>query len=287
MVKYCAEAKLPAHRQLQYMPPAGGKDVLPSGEGRFVLMKKEYRLPVFAAVLGLAGFVLRLAENQLFDPLTGLPADSALHWLLPLFLLAAAAFLVLLTRREAFVPAEFEEAYPFAGKGAVVCIVLGAALLLVAAVLQFFSFLLLNEVVLGILGILMLLTAAGLFVVLRDCRKGLTSRSYLLLPGLCLMALLLVAGYRAEVTNSVLLSFYVQVLAQAALLLQYYYLPAAAYAPEKSRPCALFAALSALLCLTAAADGGKLVGGIFYLSQGLLSLGILLGRRTAPAEETK
>ena len=79
MVKYCAEAKLPAHRQLQYMPPAGWKDVPPSGEGRFVLMKKEYRLPVFAAVLGLAGFVLRLAENQLFDPLTGLPADSALH----------------------------------------------------------------------------------------------------------------------------------------------------------------------------------------------------------------
>jgi len=251
-------------------------------------MKKEYRLPGVAAVLGAAGFMLRLAQRQLFDPLTGLPQASALHGAVLLFLLLSTAVVLFLARKEAFTPEEFETAFPFDGKASVLCVVLGAALLLGAAAEQFFSYLLLNELLLGILGLLMVLTAAGLFLVLRDCRKGAVSRSYLLLPAICLVALLLVVAYRAEASNSVLLSYYVQVLAQAALLLQHYYLAAAAYTPEKSRPCAFFAALSVLLCLTAAADVGKIVGWLFYLAMALLSLGVLLGRRGGKtAEETK
>ena len=255
-------------------------------------MKRSVSIPMISVLLGAAGLVLRLQEQKAFDSSTGLPLSSWLHGFNAAFLAAAALLCLLFALRTPKDRGEkaFTAAFAMPGAGRVLLPVLGSFLLLLCGGYQLLVYALTRALQYLLLGVLTLLSGGCFLKLTMDCRRSRAAQGVLALPVICMLALSLVLTYRAEANNPVLLDYYVDILAQAAFLLQFYYLADFAYPPAKARAYVFFAALAPVLGLTAAAGAASLAGWAFYLGLTALGLGYLTAylqqhQQSAPAGE--
>ncbi len=238
---------------------------------------KNYKVILFSvAMTGILAFFLRLQERSFFDVTTGLAVATPLHAVNAIIAVGCAALMVLpvlYTKKNE----EGNFAHCFAANAAkeLLLPVVGIFFLLGSAVQLLLSWFLLKKILLGLLGILLLLGAGSFLKALSDSRRGKAVSPSLLMGMICALALCMILSYQAESDNPVLLSYYVQILAQGAALLSFYHLGNFAFPPVKLRPWLWPTLVSVVLCFMAAADAGKVVGPLFYLGLAFLQLGLL------------
>lgn len=284
-------------------------------------MKKPLLLPCIALAGGAAAAVLRLLQNRTgFEEGTGLPIPGNLPATALVFLLIAlAAIMILLTAR---LPEDPAPAFPsdFSARDSRLLAIPMAGLFLmgISGVLDLITGLGLTETLIQgvvsaadptgmttvvgfssfdgyssqahlILGVLDLLSAAGLFFAVCACgtkRRHNRLRfngTWLLAPVLA-MAVRLVLAYRADSVNPALEAYYVELLALVFLNLAFYRFSSFAFGAGRTRRFALYAGCAVVLCMASISDARSLSALLLELGAGLCVLGfLLLHLTTAPA----
>lgn len=288
-------------------------------------MKKPLLLPCITLVGGAAAAVLRLLQNRTgFEPDTGLPIPGNLPaTALVILLIALAAAAVLLTAR---LPEDAVPAFPadFSARDSRLLFVpiAGVFLVGISGVLDLVSGLGLSETLIQgivtaadptgmttvvgvsssdgyssqahlILGVLDLLSAAGLFLAVCACgTKHRHNRlrfngTWLLAPVLA-MAVRLVLAYRVDSVNPALEAYYVELLALVFLNLAFYRFSSFAFGSGRTRRFALYTSCAVVLCMASISDARSLPAMLMELGAGLCVLGFLLLHLTAasPAPPT-
>ena len=277
-------------------------------------MDKQYALPLAAVLGGAAAFVLRLLQNTTgFEEETGLPIPGNLAGTaLMVLLIAGAAALVWLARQlpgqeeEPFFPAEF--AVESAGLltlpvcGVFLIALSGAADLAEAmGVLpelpQITRHSLYNILRAGgmgfspkgqgLLGLLSLLSAGGLFLAAAACRKRpgtppKTLPSWALLMPVGALVVRLVLTYRVDSVNPSLEMYYIELLALVFMTLGFYRLSSFAFEAGRSWLFGFYTGAAVLLCTASLADGSAYLSSLLLQAGGAVTLmGFLLLRIAA------
>lgn len=275
-------------------------------------MKKEYALPLTAALGGAAACVLRLLQNHTgYEADTGLPIPGNFAALALAALLAGLAAALALTAR--FLPSE-EDPGPvlprdFSTKSAgLLTLPMGGVFLLALSGLSDLAegLRLLPEglvssrhAIYGILragglgftpqgqllmGALTLAAAVSLFPVLAGCRRReggprhKAPSSITLLP-VAALVVRLVLTYRVDSVNPSLTMYYVELLALVFMTLGFYRLSSFAFQAGRTRRFGLYAAASLVLCAASLADGSAYLSTLLLYAGGALTLtGFLLLR---------
>lgn len=279
-------------------------------------MRKQWLLPLTAVLGGAAAFVLRLAQNRTgFETVTGLPIPgNPAGLVLVVLLIALAAALYLLARQ---LPKEAEPGPVFPADFAtgdakrLTLPVTGVFLMALSGLADlyegFSSVNLLEQMSAAaagpqytaplqtmsigfsakaqvLLGILALLSAAGLFSGLTACRRkdGTAPKpangNLLLIPPVSLVVRLVLA-YRIDSVNPSLAAYYVELLALVFLTLSFYRLSSFAFRAGQTRRFALYAGAAVVLCITTLADSSQYLSSILlYIGGTLALLGFLLLR---------
>ena len=244
-------------------------------------MKPSLRFPLLALAGGLVCFFLRLWQLRTgFEPDTDLAIPGALAGQL---LLAALAVLILVTVLSVRSLSAAPSGALFAAglqvsKGHLAVLLAGLLLLGVSGILHLMSSaLFLEDWIASLLeGFLILASVFSFLPVVRVCQKGGSlSSSLLLTPAVCSVVELVLA-YRTSSVNPVLQSYYVDLLALAALTLAYYCLSAFAFRCGQLRRFTLYAVLSVVLCLASTADT-LLYNGVGILGSGWSGTTFFLG----------
>lgn len=244
-------------------------------------MKPSLRFPLLALAGGLVCFFLRLWQLRTgFEPDTDLAIPGALAGQL---LLAALAVLILVTVPSVRSLSAAPSGALFAAglqvsKGHLAVLLAGLLLLGVSGILHLMSSaLFLEDWIASLLeGFLILASVFSFLPVVRVCQKGGSlSSSLLLTPAVCSVVELVLA-YRTSSVNPVLQSYYVDLLALAALTLAYYRLSAFAFRCGQLRRFTLYAVLSVVLCLASTADT-LLYNGVGILGSGWSGTTFFLG----------
>ncbi len=244
-------------------------------------MKPSLRFPLLALAGGLVCFFLRLWQLRTgFEPDTDLVIPGALAGQL---LLAALAVLILVTVLSVRSLSAAPSGALFAAglqvsKGHLAVLLAGLLLLGVSGILHLMSSaLFLEDWIASLLeGFLILASVFSFLPVVRVCQKGGSlSSSLLLTPAVCSVVELVLA-YRTSSVNPVLQSYYVDLLALAALTLAYYRLSAFAFRCGQLRRFTLYAVLSVVLCLASTADT-LLYNGVGILGSGWSGTTFFLG----------
>ena len=244
-------------------------------------------LPGWALAAGAAAFALRLGQN-----LTGFEADTGLAAAgnLPALALAAlfAAAFVLLTlrsRREPKTdPRPFGDVFSF-GDGAALLLPVGGIFLMGASGAADFAMSagILSGALFGgqthrILGVLGLLTAAGLFLVLLACRKGLTPPALGLLAAPVALVVRLVVTYRSVSTDPTLAHYYVEIMALVFLTLAFFRVAGFAFGDGNPRAFFRSAPMAVIFAMACVAEIHKttLSALALYLGGAAVLLGLML-----------
>ena len=244
-------------------------------------MKPSLRFPLLALAGGLVCFFLRLWQLRTgFEPDTDLAIPGALAGQL---LLAALAVLILVTVLSVRSLSAAPSGALFAAglqvsKGHLAVLLAGLLLLGVSGILHLMSSALFLEdwIASPLEGFLILASVFSFLPVVRVCQKGGSlSSSLLLTPAVCSVVELVLA-YRTSSVNPVLQSYYVDLLALAALTLAYYRLSAFAFRCGQLRRFTLYAVLSVVLCLASTADT-LLYNGVGILGSGWSGTTFFLG----------
>lgn len=275
-------------------------------------MKKQYALPLTAALGGAAAWVLRLLQNHTgYEADTGLPIPGNFAALALAVLLVGLAAALALTAR--FLPAE-EEPGPvlprdFAVKSAgLLSLPMGGVFLLALSGLSDLAegLRLLPEglvssrhAIYGILragglgftpqgqllmGALTLAAAVSLFPVLAGCRRregGPRHRapSAITLLPVAALVVRLVLTYRIDSVNPSLTMYYVELMALVFLTLGFYRLSSFAFQAGQTRRFGFYAAAALVLCAASLADGSAYLSSLLLYAGGALTLtGFLLLR---------
>ena len=275
-------------------------------------MKKEYALPLTAALGGAAACVLRLLQNHTgYEADTGLPIPGNFAALALAVLLAGLAAALALTAR--FLPSE-EDPGPvlprdFSTENAgLLTLPMGGVFLLALSGLSDLAegLRLLPEglvssrhAIYGILragglgftpqgqllmGGLTLAAAVSLFPVLAGCRRReggprhKAPSAITLLP-VAALVVRLVLTYRVDSVNPSLTMYYVELLALVFMTLGFYRLSSFVFQAGRTRRFGLYAAASLVLCAASLADGSAYLSTLLLYAGGALTLtGFLLLR---------
>lgn len=275
-------------------------------------MKKEYALPLTAALGGAAACVLRLLQNHTgYEADTGLPIPGNFAALALAVLLAGLAAALALTAR--FLPSE-EDPGPvlprdFSTENAgLLTLPMGGVFLLALSGLSDLAegLRLLPEglvssrhAIYGILragglgftpqgqllmGGLTLAAAVSLFPVLAGCRRReggprhKAPSAITLLP-VAALVVRLVLTYRVDSVHPSLTMYYVELLALVFMTLGFYRLSSFAFQAGRTRRFGLYAAASLVLCAASLADGSAYLSTLLLYAGGALTLtGFLLLR---------
>lgn len=281
-------------------------------------MKKPHLLPCIALVGGAAAAVLRLFQNATgFEEETGLPISGNLPGTaLVILLVLLAVILTLLVRR---LPENKAPSFPadFTARDSRLLFLPMAGLFLMglSGVLDLIAGLGLTETLLQgvvsaadpsgmtsvvaisssdgyspqahlILGVLDLVSAAGLFFAVRAC--GIKQRhnrlrfngTWLLAPVLA-MAVRLVLAYRVDSVNPALEAYYVELLALVFLNLAFYRFSSFSFGSGQTRRFALYTCCAVVLCMAAFCDSCSISARFLEIGGGLCVLGFLLLHLTA------
>lgn len=284
-------------------------------------MKKQWMLPLVAVLGGAAAFALRLVQTRTgFESATGLPIPgNAAGTALVILLVALAVLLALLVRR---LPKEAEQgpAFPadFAtGDAKLLTLpVIGVFLMALSGLADLYEGLglgsLLDQMSAAaagsgyaetavplaesagfshqlqlLMGLLSILSAAGLFCGLLACRAGdggtpkPFNGNLLLIPPVALVVRL-VLTYRVDSVNPALAAYYVELLALVFLTLGFYRLSSFAFRAGRTRRFALYAGAAVALSIATLADGSRYLSSILLYAGGALALLGFLLLRLAP-----
>lgn len=289
-------------------------------------MKKQWMLPLTAVLGGAAAFVLRLVQNRTgFESATGLPIPgNAAGAALAVLLAVLAVPLLLLVRQ---LPRETEQgpAFPAAfstGDAKLLTLpVTGVFLMALSGLADLYEGLGLGSLLwklhtaaplndsyytlsttMGLelygtsafsakaqllMGLLSILSAAGLFFSLLACRSrdGAAPKAFngnLLLIAPVALVVRLVLTYRIDSVNPALAAYYVELLALVFLTLGFYRLSSFAFRSGRTRRFALYAGAAAVLSIATLADGTQYLSSILLYAGGALTLlGFLLLRLAA------
>lgn len=288
-------------------------------------MKKQWTLPLTAVLGGAAAFALRLAQNRTgFESATGLPIPGNAAGTALAVLLAALAILLLLLARQ--LPGEPEQrpAFPaaFSAGGAKLLTlpVAGVFLMALSGLADLYEGLGLGSLLwklhtaaplndpytlsttMGLelygasafssqaqllMGVLSILSAAGLFFSLLACRsrEGAAPKAFngnLLLIAPVALVVRLVLTYRIDSVNPALAAYYVELLALVFLTLGFYRLSSFAFRSGRTRRFALYAGAAVVLSIATLADSTQYLSSILLYAGGALTLlGFLLLRLAA------
>lgn len=288
-------------------------------------MKKQWTLPLTAVLGGAAAFALRLVQNRTgFESATGLPIPGNAAGTALAVLLAALAVLLLLLVRQlpketeqgpAF-PADFStgdaklltlplagvllmalsgaaDLYEGLGLGSLLWKIHAAAplndpyTLSTTMGLELYGASAFSSKAQLLMGLLSILSAAGLFSGLLACRSkdGTAPKAFngnLLLIAPVGLVVRLVLTYRIDSVNPALAAYYVELLALVFLTLGFYRLSSFAFRSGRTRRFALYAGAAAVLSIATLADGAQYLSSILLYAGGALTLlGFLLLRLTA------
>lgn len=277
-------------------------------------MKKQFALPLAAVAGGIAAFVLRLLQSLTgFEADTGLPIPGNPAGLALVVLLAALAILLLVLVRQLPKEAAPGPAFPadFSTKDArlLTLPVLGVFLIALSGAVDLLMGLGLLDSVLSaavqaadpsgmtavtvvttgfsskahlLMGVLSLLSAAGLFLCIAACRRrdaGEESRGTWLLVPVVALVVRLVLTYRIDSVDPSLEAYYVELLALVFLTLGFYRLSSFAFRAGRTGPFALYGCAAVVLCAATLGDGGSgLSSTLLYAGGAAVLLGFLLLR---------
>ena len=281
-------------------------------------MKKNLILPVLPVLGGAVAFILRLLQNRTgFEPDTGLPISGNIPGLVLVILLAvlAAALCVLVWKlpKETDPGPAFPQDFATTDTRLLTLPVMGVLLMALSGLLDLaggFGISLggpsledayvlsaamesyipgpaFSQKALLLMGLLSLVSAAGLFLAVLSCRpregRAVMSRTPLLIaPAALVVRLVLV--YRVDSVNPALEAYYVELLALVFLTLSFYRLSAFAFNAGRTRRFALYTGAAVVLSLAALTDGATgLSSTLLYLGGALTLLGFLLLRLCRPA----
>lgn len=284
-------------------------------------MKKQWTLPLTAALGGAAAFVLRLVQKRTgFESATGLPIPgNAAGTTLVVLLLVLAVLLLLLVRQ---LPRETEQGPAFpadfsTGDTKLLTLpVIGVFLMALAGLADLYEGLGLGSLLTQmstaaaepdyaeipvlltgssgfspraqlLMGLLSILSAAGLFFSLLACRpkddaapKAFNGNLLLIAP--VALVVRLVLTYRVDSVDPSLSAYYVELLALVFLTLGFYRLSSFAFRAGRTRRFALYAGAAVIFSIAALADGTQYLSSILLYAGGALALlGFLLLRLTA------
>lgn len=287
-------------------------------------MKKYIGYPLLAVFGGAAAFGLRLMQNSTgFERSTGLPvAGNFYAGALPILLGIFAALFFAMSRR---LPAEkadaslpFSSCFRTTGAGIPTILVLGAFAWIAAGGISIYNGLIrsgtgliagastiyttaagtcvLTPMMSVLTGCLYIFAGGCLLPVISLCRFRTRRTAHpakaggigtILLSTACLVILLIIT-YREDSVNPSLSVYYVELLAQAGLILLLYRTSSFAYHEGRTRRFTFYSMLTVMLCLATLADGHSLSCSIFYAGGILLSLGFLMLRlNTLARAETR
>ena len=230
-------------------------------------------LALFAAV----SVLLRVWQN-----LTGFEADTGLAvrgnlpgLLLPFVLVLAAAYFIAVARKmpaKDAVQPELTDCFRFDGMTALLCAVAGAFLVIAGGLV------LVREEASLLYLLLALFAAASAISVLGTVgvlRGGKPASGVLLLVPVCCLIVCVIVLYRADTSDPVLARVYVEILAVTALT--FAAVQRAAFAARDGAPRVWLpaCAMSAILALTAAAEGKNLATILLFAGSALIELGFL------------
>lgn len=283
-------------------------------------MKKQTLFLSAAGLGGIAGFFLRLWQNQTgFEPETGLPIPGSPAGILLVALLAAMAAVLFLLSRTLPQNSENPPAFPadFSTENAALLMlpVTGIFLIAFSGILDILVGLnILSSVSaelpgLGtvflvvapklstalhlVLGVLSLASAGALMLSLVACRHSGKRAApfdgtYLLLPVISMVAHL-VLTYRADTLNPSAQVYYVELLTLTFLVLSFSRLSSFAFEAGRTRAFALCVGFSTVLTLTLLSDSNVFLSSLLlYLGSSAVLLGfliLLLGEPSAPVPE--
>lgn len=252
-------------------------------------MKKQLLLPGLAVAGGAAAFALRMVQN-----LTGFEAETGLAvpgnfagTVLPILLLAVAGAAILLARKlpKTVESLSFPAAFPIREASALMLPVMGVFLMAISGAMD-------GAMGLGILpgaffaprthlllGLLSIVSAAGLFLGAAACRREREDfKAVSLLPVCAALVVRLVLTYRVSSTDPALAAYYVELLALVFLTLGFFRLSGFAFDDARPRRFAVSAVLAVVFSLAAVADRGSVMLSslALYLGGALVLLGFLL-----------
>ena len=278
-------------------------------------MKKHLILPALSVLGGAVAFLLRLLQNRTgFEPDTGLPIPGNVPGLALVVLLAvlAAALCVLVWKmpKEADPGPAFPQDFATTDTRLLTLPVMGVLLIALSGLLDLaggFGITLggpgdayvlsaamesyipgpaFSQKALLLMGLLSLVSAAGLFLAVLSCRprEGRAANGTLLLIAPAALVVRLVLVYRVDSVDPALEAYYVELLALVFLTLGFYRLSSFAFGAGRTRRFALYTGAAVVLSLAALTDGAAGISSpLLYLGGALTLLGFLLLRLCRPA----
>ena len=204
----------------------------------------------------------------------GLPVDGAAACVLPILLIAAAAFFFLSARSY---PAQrelcgsMEEYFDFSRTLSVTLSVLGAFVLIAAAALS--VILPLRTTLSVLLAVFWFASGASVIYVLFSLRRGSEPVGVVVLTPVYALVLQLIFAYRASAADPILDHSYLEILAISALTAAFLEFAAFVFRNGAARIFAPLAAISFLLCCCCMADRNDLLTSLFFLGFALILLG--------------
>lgn len=283
-------------------------------------MKKYTGYPLLTVLGGAAAFGLRLMQNRTgFEQSTGLPIAGNLYaGILPLLLGIFAVLFYAMAHR---LPAEkadsslpFSSCFRTTGAGIPTILVLGAFAWIAAGGLSIYNGLIrsgtgliggastiyttaagtcvLTPMMSVLIGCLYIFAGGCLLPVISACRFRTRRTEHPVKAGsirtilfsiVCLVILLIIT-YREDSINPSLSVYYVELLAQAGLILLLYRTSSFAYHEGRTRRFIFYSMLAVMLCFATLADSHSLSSSIFYVGGVLLSLGFLMLRLNTLAQ---
>lgn len=235
---------------------------------------------LFAALMGAAGFILRLMQRKTgFDAETGLALRGNLFALAVAGIIALAALLLaLLLRGGLALKWEFARLFSMENKAPAKTLAIGGAMAMLAAGgLEVFEGVAVTRDILSLVaGAFLVVAGVCLFGTVKALSNREEGEGVYLLAAVCCAVVQFIASYRLYAVDPVLQSYYVELLAFACHVLSFYTLCGLFYHGCGCKRFAFFTLLSLTLTLTSLADGHAISEILMLLGMSAAELGFLL-----------
>lgn len=229
------------------------------------MKKMTLLLPV---LLGAAGGLLRFLQRRAVFTPEGLARPHPLSLLLLFYLLAVSLFFLLAALRQEGKQLAFLHSFSLPAGQPPLDLVCGALLFLVCGALLLMESVGGGDLIPLIFAALTVFTGVTLLLFLRFWRMGRVSGN-LLLPPVLLSLFFLLGTYQRFASHPVTETFYVTVLAQAAMVCAFHQLAAHGFRQGRRRAAFFFLPTAVILSLTALPDAPSLPQAGLFLSAGL------------------
>lgn len=263
-----------------------------------IMQKKVLSNTVFVIAAGAFGAFFRWLQLQsAFDQETGLLNPSALNYIVPLVILAAAALFYSLVKKVKsgqLVPPE-SIADTFRGTGFIypVAFWLAAVLTTVGGIATFLASASTSAPGFNLLlGLCAIVCGLSFPAVCKSSRKKYSPKlvSTLMTMPIVMFAVWLIGSYKVNASNPTLWSYAVEIVTICVVMVSFYYTAGVAFGRAKPYKAMLAAMFGAFMCITTLADSRIFGQQLIFLGVAVMLLtenGVLLGNMKEPAPTDK